>query len=97
MDVGDRSAWKWDPFQGKVEDGIFCTKDAGDENQSTPGMIYGMALARDLGLLDGFSLYYFGSMGENCDGLAPNVLVEVEDIKPDFVVIGDPTRAHHLY
>jgi len=92
VDVGDPSAWKWDPFQGKVEDGVFYARGAGDEKQSTPGMIYGMALARDMGLLDGFTLYYFGNMEEDCDGIAPNVLVEVEGVRPDFVVIGEPTR-----
>ncbi len=92
VDVGDPSAWKWDPFQGKIEDGIFYARGAGDEKQTTPGMLYGMALARDLGLLDGFTLYYFGNMEEDCDGIAPNVLVEVEGIRPDFVVIGEPTR-----
>jgi len=92
VDIGDASAWQWDPFQGKVEGGVFYARGAGDEKQSTPGMIYGMALARDLGLLDGFTLYYFGNMEEDCDGIAPNVLVEVEGIRPDWVVIGEPTR-----
>mgnify|MGYP001470699805 FL=1 len=92
VDVGDPTAWEWDPFQGKIEDGIFYARGAGDEKQSTPGMIYGLALARDLGLLDGYTVYYFGNMEEDCDGIAPNVLVEVEGIRPDFVVIGEPTR-----
>ena len=92
VDVGDPTAWKWDPFQGKIEDGVFYARGAGDEKQSTPGMIYGMALARDLGLLDGSTLYYFGNMEEDCDGIAPNVLVEVEGVRPDFVVIGEPTK-----
>lgn len=91
VDVGDPSAWQWDPFQGKIEEGIFYARGAGDEKQSTPGMIYGMALARDLGLLEEFTIYYFGNMEEDCDGIAPNVLVEVEGIRPDFVVIGEPT------
>ena len=26
--IGDRSAWQWDPFEGKVEDGIFYAKAA---------------------------------------------------------------------
>ncbi|MCC6798989.1 MAG: YgeY family selenium metabolism-linked hydrolase [Anaerolineae bacterium] len=92
VDIGDSSAWEWDPFQGKIEDGVFYARGAGDEKQSTPGMIYGMALARDLGFLDEFTLYYFGNMEEDCDGIASNVLVEVEGIRPDFVVIGEPTR-----
>jgi len=31
-------------------------------------------------------------MEEWCDGIAPHALVEVEGIRPDYVVIGEPTR-----
>lgn len=90
--IGDPAAWQWDPFQGKIEDGIFYARGACDEKGSTPGMIYGLALAREMGLLEGFSAYYFGNMEEWCDGIACHALVEVEGIRPDFVVIGEPTR-----
>lgn len=91
--VGDRSQWAWDPFAGKVEDGILFARGACDEKGSTPGMIYGMAFARDLGLLEGWSVYYFGNMEEWCDGIAPRSFVEFDPkLKPDFVVIGEPTR-----
>ena len=90
--IGDPEAWEWDPFIGKIEDGIFFGRGTCDEKGSTPGMIYGLAIARDLGLLDGWTAYYFGNMEEWCDGIAPNVLVEVEGIRPDFVVIGEPTK-----
>ena len=92
VDVGDRSDWEWDPFEGKVENGILYARGAGDEKQSTPGMIYGIALARDLGLLDGYTVYYFGNMEEDCDGIACDALVNVEGVKPDFVVVGEPTE-----
>ncbi len=90
--VGDPTAWKWDPFQGKVEDGVFYARGACDEKGSTPPMIYAMAIARDLGIADGYTFWYFGNMEEWCDGIAPHALVEVEGIKPDLVVIGEPTR-----
>ena len=90
--LGDESAWKWDPFEGKIEDGIFYGRGACDEKGSTPGMVYGIALARELGLIDGYTLYYFGNMEEWCDGIAPNSLVETDGIRPDYVVIGEPTR-----
>ncbi|MDQ1301676.1 MAG: hypothetical protein QG637_1598 [Chloroflexota bacterium] len=91
--VGDPSGWQWEPFQGKVADGILYARGASDEKQSTPGMIYGLAIARDLGLLDGYTVYYFGNMEEWCDGIAPNTFVEVDPgVRPDFVVIGEPTR-----
>jgi putative selenium metabolism hydrolase len=91
--VGDPQAWGWDPFQGKLENGMLFARGACDEKGSTPGMIYGLAIAQELGLLDGFTAYYFGNMEEWCDGIAPNTFVEVDPkIRPDFVVIGEPTR-----
>lgn len=90
--IGDLDAWSWDPFQGKVENGVFFARGACDEKGSTPGMIYGLALARELGLLDGVTGYYFGNMEEWCDGIAPHALVEAEGLRPDLVVIGEPTR-----
>jgi len=91
--VGDPAEWEWDPFTGKVENGILYARGACDEKGSTPGMVYGLAIARDLGLLDGYTAYYFGNMEEQCDGIAPNAFVEVDpQVRPDFVVIGEPTR-----
>jgi putative selenium metabolism hydrolase len=91
--VGDPSEWEWDPFIGKVEDGVLYARGACDEKNSTPGMVYGLAIARDLGLLDDYTVYYFGNMEEWCDGIAPNSFVEVDPkVKPDFVVIGEPTK-----
>jgi putative selenium metabolism hydrolase len=90
--IGDPGEWEWDPFKGKIENGVFFARGACDEKGSTPGMIYGLALARELGLLDGITGYYFGNMEEWNDGSAPDALYNVEGIKPDFVVIGEPTK-----
>lgn len=90
--VGDREDWKWDPFVGKIEDGRLYARGACDEKGSTPGMVHGIAIARDLGLLDGYTVYYFGNMEEWCDGIGPNAFVEADPkVRPDFVVIGEPT------
>ena len=67
--IGDPHEWKWDPFEGKVEDGVLYARGACDEKGSTPGMVYGLAAARDLGLLEGWTAWYFGNMEEWCDGL----------------------------
>ena len=91
--VGDPDEWDWDPFVGKVENGSLYARGACDEKGSTPGMVHGLAIARDLGLLDGYTVYYFGNMEEWCDGIAPNAFVEVDPrVRPDFVVIGEPTK-----
>lgn len=90
--IGDPDEWEWDPFEGKIENGVFFARGACDEKGSTPGMVYGLALAKELGLLEGITGYYFGNMEEWNDGIAPHALVEHEGLRPDFVVIGEPTK-----
>ena len=91
--IGDPASWDWDPFKGKIENGVLYARGASDEKGSTPGMVYGLGMAKELGLLEGWTAYYFGNMEEWCDGIAPNTFVEVDPkVKPDFVVIGEPTR-----
>ena len=90
--IGDPAEWEWDPFAGKIEDGRFYARGACDEKGSTPGMVYGLALAKQMGLLEGWTAYYFGNMEEWCDGIACHAFVEHEGIRPDFVVIGEPTK-----
>lgn len=90
--IGDPAQWPWDPFTGKVENGSFYARGALDEKGSTPGMIYGLKMAHDLGLLEGYTAYYLGNIEEWCDGIACQAFVEWEGIKPDFVVIGEPTQ-----
>jgi putative selenium metabolism hydrolase len=90
--VSDRSAWQWDPFEGKVENEILYALGAGDEKGSTPPIVYALHTLKHLELLEGWTCYYFGNMEEWCDGIAGHALVEREHIRPDFVVIGEPTK-----
>ncbi len=92
--VGDPKEWRHDPFDAVIEDGIMYGRGTVDEKGSTPPMIYGLKIAHELGLLDGFTAYYFGSIEEWCEGLSARVFVEEERVKPDFVVIGEPTNLH---
>ena len=74
--VGDEREWKYGAFSGAIENGLMYGRGTVDEKGSTPPMIYGLAIARDLGLLEGFTAYYFGSIEEWCEGLSAQVFVE---------------------
>ncbi len=89
--IGNRADWSWDPFQGQIKEGVFYARGTCDEKGSTPGMVYGLAIAQRLGLLEGWTAYYYGNMEEWCDGIGPNALVEHEGLRPELVVIGEPT------
>lgn len=90
----DANLWKHPPFGAEVIDGVMYGRGTVDEKGSTPAMIYGLKIAHDLGWLDaqGVTAYYFGSIEEWCEGLSARVFAEEEKIKPDFVVIGEPTN-----
>ena len=90
--IGDEKEWKHGAFSGAIENGLMYGRGTVDEKGSTPPMIYGLKIAHDLGLLDGITAYYFGSIEEWCEGLSAQVFVEEEHVRPDFVVIGEPTN-----
>ncbi len=90
--IGEPNAWKLGAFSGAIEDGLMHGRGTVDEKGSTPPMIYALKIAHELGLLAGFTAYYFGSIEEWCEGLSAQVFVEVERVRPDFVVIGEPTN-----
>ncbi len=55
-------------------------------------MAYGAKILAERGLPDGVSLYLTASvMEEDCDGYCMRHLIENEGIKPDVVVLGEPT------
>ncbi len=90
--VGDRSAWDFDPFVGKEEDGKIWGRGAVDELPAIAGMAYGARILADRGWPEEVTLYLSASvMEEDCDGYCMLHLIEKEGVRPDFVVLGEPT------
>jgi putative selenium metabolism hydrolase len=88
----DRGNWKMDPFAAIVDGNLLYGRGSSDEKAAMSSMVYGAAIAKQLGLLDGFSLYISGTvLEETCDGLAVIHMIEKEGFRPDFVVICEPT------
>jgi len=90
--VGDPAAWAHDPFQGKLEDGKIWGRGAVDELPAIACMAYGAKILRERGVPDGVTLYLTASvMEESCDGYCLLHLIEKEGIRPDVVILGEPT------
>jgi putative selenium metabolism hydrolase len=91
--VGDPEAWSFDPFIGKHEDGTIWGRGAVDELPAIACMAYGAKILKDHGLPDSVTLYLTASvMEEDCDGYCMLHLIEKEGIRPDVVVLGEPTN-----
>ncbi len=90
--VGNSDAWSHDPFLGKVVNRKVYGRGAVDELPSIACMAYGARMLADRGLPDDVTLYLTASvMEEDCDGYCMLHLIETEGIRPDVVVIGEPT------
>jgi len=90
--VGDLESWAFDPFEGKVEEGEVWGRGAVDELPGVACMAYGAAMALQQGLPSEVTLYLTASvMEEDCDGYCLLHLMENEGIRPDVVVLGEPT------
>jgi len=90
--VGDPKSWDFDPFAGKLENGEIWGRGAVDELPAIAGMAYGAKILADRGLPEGVTLYLTASvMEEDCDGYCMRHLIENEGIRPDMVILGEPT------
>jgi len=90
--VGDPASWDYDPFEGKEENGEVWGRGAVDELPAIAAMAYGARLLMDRGWPEGVTVYLSASvMEEDCDGHCMLHLIEKEGIKPDVVILGEPT------
>ncbi|MBN1155669.1 YgeY family selenium metabolism-linked hydrolase [candidate division KSB1 bacterium] len=93
--VNDADAWPHPPFAGKMVDGKIYGRGAVDEKPAMAGyLMAGKAIRsyfKDRELP--FSLFIIGSaMEEDVDGYPLFHIIENEKIRPDFVILGEPTN-----
>ena len=90
--IGDPKAWKIDPFAGLLKNGNIYGRGATDQKLSMASMVYAGKAIKDLKLEGDYTLMVVGSvMEEDCDGLPLLHIIQKEKLKPDFVVITEPT------
>ena len=92
--VTENENWTYPPFEGKIVDGKIYGRGAVDEKPAMAGyLLAGRAikeLYKDQTLP--FTLYVVGSvMEEECDGYPMLHLIQKDGIRPDYVLLGEPT------
>lgn len=90
--IGDRSLWEYDPYEGYEDDEIIVGRGASDQEGGMASMVYGARIIKDLGLEDDYTLLVTGTVQEeDCDGLCWQYIINEDGIRPEFVVITEPT------
>ncbi len=92
VDVNPNEEWVLPPFQGVVQDGNLFGRGAVDQKAGMAALVHAGGLIKELGLEDEYTLYIVGSVQEeDCDGLCWQYLVTEENLRPDCVVLTEPT------
>ena len=90
--VTENENWIHPPFEGKITGGKIFGRGAVDEKPAMAGFLIAAGLIRDLFKKLPFTLYVVGSvMEEDCDGYPLLHLIREEGIRPDHVLLGEPT------
>lgn len=91
--VTDTETWAHPPFAGEIVNGKMYGRGVVDEKPAMAGfMIAGKVLKAVYGNDFPFTLYVVGSvLEEDADGYPLYHIIANEGIKPDFVVLGEPT------
>ena len=92
VDVGDPDLWDRDPHSGDIEDGILYGRGTSDMKGGVASSVYAGAILKKRGIPDNVTFYATATVQEeDCDGLCWQYIVNEDGLRPDLVVITEPT------
>ena len=91
--LGEMSNWQFDPYKGYENDTEIGGRGTSDQLGGIVSSVYGAKIMKDLGLLsDKYTVLVTGTVQEeDCDGLCWQYILNEDKIRPEFVVITEPT------
>ncbi len=93
VDLGNLENWDFDPLGGEIKDGFVHGRGSVDQEGGPAAFITAGKIIKELNLAKDLTIYFTASViEEDCDGLCWKYLVEEEKIKPECVVITEPTN-----
>ncbi len=93
VDLGNPEDWEFPPLSGEIKDGFVLGRGAADQSGGPAAFVTTGRILKEIGLPEDVTVYFTGTvMEEDCDGLCWNYIVEEEKIKPDCVIVTEPTN-----
>lgn len=92
VDQGNLENWSEPPFSGRIADGFVCGRGAVDQKGGAAAMVTAGRILAELGLKNDLTVLFTGTvMEEDCDGLCWKYIIKEEKIRPELVIITEPT------
>lgn len=95
VDAGNINNWTFDPFSGEIKNGFVYGRGSVDQKGGVASFITAGKILKEVGLTNDATIYFVGSvMEEDCDGLCWKFIIEEDKIKPDVVILTEPTKCN---
>jgi putative selenium metabolism hydrolase len=92
VDQGNLDNWSDPPFSGKIAGGFVHGRGSVDQKGGAAAMVTAGRILAELGLANDLTVLFTGTvMEEDCDGLCWKYIIEEEKIRPELVIITEPT------
>lgn len=93
VEVNDKEEWDIPPFSGQIADGRLHGRGSVDMKSSVAASVYAGAIARKMGFTAGKTVYVSCTVfEEDCDGENLKHLFKELNLKPNYVVICEPSH-----
>ncbi|MCG6959145.1 YgeY family selenium metabolism-linked hydrolase [bacterium BMS3Abin03] len=93
VDMGNLDDWEFDPLGGEIQFGYVQGRGASDQTGGPAAFITAGRILKEIGLDNDVTIYFTATvMEEDCDGLCWKYIVEEDKIKPECVVVTEPTN-----
>ncbi len=91
--LGNLSNWNFDPYEGYENESEIGGRGGSDQLGGIVSSVYGAKIMKDLNLIpEGTRVLVTGTVQEeDCDGMCWQYIYNKDNVKPEFVVITEPT------
>jgi putative selenium metabolism hydrolase len=90
---GNINNWEFPPFSGIIKDGFVYGRGSVDQKGGAASMITAGRILKKLNFDKDLTIYFTGTViEEDCEGLCWKYIIEEDNIKPDCVIITEPTN-----
>lgn len=90
--IGDIGLWTFDPYEGIEDEKTIGGRGTSDQEGGMAAMVYAAKIIKELHLEGDYTLLITATVQEeDCDGLCWQYIIEQDKIRPEFVVITEPT------
>ncbi|HTX17113.1 MAG TPA: YgeY family selenium metabolism-linked hydrolase [Bacteroidota bacterium] len=93
VDIGNPRNWTFDPLGGEIKDSCVCGRGSVDQKGGPASFVTAGRILKEIGAPADLTIYFIGSvMEEDCDGLCWKYIVEEDGIRPECVIVTEPTN-----